>query len=300
KYRGEFNQVIGKNDLVLNTAFVNPTLNSFFGLGNQSVYDKNNDISFYRVRYKYIEADLLLRKRLNDILQVSVGPSYYQYWNKFKDNKDRILGKPTLQGIDSASIYSQKNYLGLKAKLDINFINNELFPSRGITWFTEFSSLYGVNKNSNNITKLQSDMTIYAKVSDLSRMSTVLRFGAGKIYSKNYEYFQALTLGANNYLRGFRKDRFSGSSMVYGSAELRYKLFRLKSHILPGDVGVLGFYDIGRVWKKGESSQKWHNSTGGGIYFVPFNMVMVSATLGISEEDKLFNFTLGTKFNLTF
>ena len=88
--------------------------------------------------------------------------------------------------------------------------------------------------------------------------------------------------------------------MAYGSAELRYKLFRLKSHFLPGDVGVLGFYDIGRVWKKGESSQKWHNSTGGGIYFVPFNMVMVSATLGISDEDKLFNFTLGTKFNLTF
>jgi len=300
KYVGEFNQVVGKNDLVLNTEFVNPTLNNFFGIGNQTIYDKNNNISFYRVRYKYVAADLLLRKRFNEVLQVSAGPSYLHYWNKFKDNKNRILGKPSLQGIDSASIYSQKDYVGLKAKLDINFVNNELFPSRGITWYTEFSKMYGANKNSQNLTKLQSDMTIYAKVSDLSRLSTVLRFGAGHIYTKNYEYFQAVTLGANNYLRGFRKDRFSGSSMAYASAELRYKLFRLKSHFIPGDVGILGFYDIGRVWKKGESSQKWHNSTGAGVYFVPFNMVMVSATLGISEEDKLVNFTLGTKFNLTF
>jgi Calcineurin-like phosphoesterase len=300
KYQGEFNQAIGKNDLLINGDFVNPTLNNFFGLGNSTVYDKNNSISYYRVRYKYASADLLLRKRFNDILQLSVGPTYYRYWNSYEDNAKRILGKPSLQGLDSASIFRKKDYLGFKANLDINYVNSEIFPSRGITWFTTFTSLYGASKNSDGLSKLQSDMTVYAKVSDLSRISTVLRVGAGRIFSSKYEYFQALTLGANNYLRGFRKDRFSGSAMAYSSVEMRYRLFTSKSHVLPGDVGLMGFFDIGRVWQKGESSKQWHNATGGGIYFVPFNMIMLSATIAVSEEDKLFNFTLGTKFNLNF
>ena len=71
-------------------------------------------------------------------------------------------------------------------------------------------------------------------------------------------------------------------------------------YILPGDVGVIGFYDVGRVWLRSEKSHQWHNSFGGGFYYAPFNLVIVSATIGISKEDKLFNFSLGTKFRLTF
>ncbi len=82
--------------------------------------------------------------------------------------------------------------------------------------------------------------------------------------------------------------------------ELRVKLFKSESYILPGDVGLMGFYDLGRVWQRSESSRKWHYSYGGGFYYAPFNLVLVSATYGISDEDQLFNFSLGTKFNLTF
>lgn len=300
KYRGEFNQVIGKNDLVLNADFVNPTLSNFFGIGNETQFNKSLKIPYYRVRYKYVETDLLLRKRYNDLLSLSVGPTYYHYWDDYQDNKFRILGNPASQGLDSASIYSPKSYLGLKAKLDIVYINNPVFPSRGITWFTEYKTLRGLNDNSRKFSSIQSDMTIYAKVSDLSRVSTVLRFGGGYVFSDKMEYFQALNLGANNYLRGFYKNRFSGNSMLYSSAEMRYKLFKSKSAVLPGDVGLLGFFDIGRVWADNLPSKKWHNSYGGGLYFVPFNLVMLSATVAFSEETRVFNFTFGTKFNLTF
>ncbi len=143
-------------------------------------------------------------------------------------------------------------------------------------------------------------MTIYATISDQSKVTTVLRAGAGHIFSKNPEYFQTLSLGANNYLRGYRKNRFSGTGMLYGNAELRFRLFRSKSYVLPGDVGLLGFYDIGKVIMEGQSSQKWHGAYGGGIYFVPYNLVMINGTIGFSREDRLFNFTLGTKFNLSF
>ncbi|MBC7866857.1 MAG: metallophosphoesterase, partial [Gloeobacteraceae cyanobacterium ES-bin-316] len=300
KYRGEFNRVISKNDVLFNVDLVNPTLNNFFGLGNDTEFNTDLGVQYYRVRYKYVETDLLIRKRFNDLFSISVGPTYYHYWDNYEDNKNRILGDPGAQGLDSASIYSPKSYLGVKAKLDIVYIDNEVFPSRGITWFTEFRAVEGLNNNSGDLSRIVSDMTIYAKVSDISRISTVLRFGGGRIFNDKTEYFQALNLGVNNYLRGYFKNRFSGSGMLYGSAELRYRLFKSKSAILPGDVGLMGFFDIGKVWVNNLESKKWHNSVGGGVYFVPFNLIMLSASLAVSEESRLFNFTVGTKFNLTF
>ena len=109
-----------------------------------------------------------------------------------------------------------------------------------------------------------------------------------------------MTLGANNYLRGFRKNRFAGNSLAYGSLEFRIKLFDSKSYVFPGQVGLVAFNDIGRVWLKGEDSHKWHYAYGGGFYYVPYNMVLVSATVALSREESLVNFTLGTKLNLTF
>ena len=90
------------------------------------------------------------------------------------------------------------------------------------------------------------------------------------------------------------------SGSAYGSLELRVKLFEVKSYFLPGPLGITGFYDIGRVWLKGESSRIWHSAYGGGVYFVPFNKFMVSASVGFAAQERLFNVTLGTKVNLTF
>jgi len=294
RYDGIFNRSLGKEDVILHAQLVNPTLDKFFGFGNESVYDKNQTNHFYRVRYKYFEADALVRKRVTDFLEFSVGPSYYHYWARFKDNDDRILGTPAIIGSDSASIYGVKQFLGAKAKLDVNYINNEIFPTRGITWYTEFTSLAGLNSNAHQLTKLTSDMTIYAAIRDPGRVGAVLRFGGGHIFSKGYEYFQAMSLGANNYLRGYAKNRFSGSSIAYASAEFRLKLIRSKSYLLPGDVGIMGFYDIGRAWQRGETSHKWHGAYGGGLYYVPYGLVMISGTIAFSPEDNLFNFSLGT------
>ena len=234
------------------------------------------------------------------MLQVSIGPSYYHYWSRYKDNSKRILGNPAIIGTDSADIYGAKHYLGAKAKFDITYINNEIFPTRGMTWYTEFTSLYGLTKNTNNLTKLTSDITIYASLQDAARVGAIFRLSGGHIFSKGYEYFQALSIGAHNFVRGYRKNRFSGSSVGYASTELRVKLFKSQSYLLPGDVGVMGFYDIGRVWQTGEDSKKWHPSYGGGFYFIPYGVAMISFTVGFSPEDKLYNFSLGTKFKLVF
>jgi outer membrane translocation and assembly module TamA len=71
---------------------------------------------------------------------------------------------------------------------------------------------------------------------------------------------------------------------MYNNTELRLKLFSFRSYLFPATIGLLGFNDIGRVWEKGESSSKWHNGSGGGVWLSPFNKLVISAMMGFSEE----------------
>lgn len=296
-YEGEFNHAVNKTDLLVNASFVHPTLNNFFGIGNET--QKAGPLSFYRVRYNYVTADLLLRKRVFDILHVTAGPTVFNHWLKGKDNVGKILEAPSLIGLDT-SVYKTKTYGGFKVGLLINNLENHLLPTRGIDWYTEFVSTYGLNNHSMNYSAVTTDMKVYAAMNDPAKFVTVLKLGAGHIFSDKYEYFQAMSIGQNSYLRGFRKNRFAGSTLFYGSLEFRIKIFESKWPVLPGAVGIVAFDDIGRVWAKNEDSKTWHNSIGGGLYIAPFNSVILSATTAFSKEETLFNITLGTKFNLTF
>ena len=300
KYSGEFNHVFRDYDILLNGVFGYPTVANFFGLGNTTQVPSTPDYGYYRSRYRTIELQALVRKRYFERFHVMLGPYFFHYWNKYSDNSGKILGTPSDVGLDSTSIYSQKTYLGGKLAALFDNRNNDIFPTRGVLWYNEVIAAKGLNNNSRTFTKISSDMTIYASLSDPAQVVAVVGIGGGKIFNEDYEFFQAMTIGVGNNLHGFRKNRYSGQSSAYGSLELRVKLFELKSYFLPGPVGLTGFYDIGRVWVKGEDSRIWHSAYGGGFYFIPFNMFMVSASIGFAAHERLFNLSLGTKINLTF
>ncbi|HEY0433854.1 MAG TPA: BamA/TamA family outer membrane protein, partial [Chitinophagaceae bacterium] len=299
-YKGEFNHFFRNYDALVTLNYTNPTITNFFGLGNNTTMDPQRDIDFYRARYNYVEAELLFRRRIYETLHIMIGPVVNEYWNHPADNRGRILEHPSEIGLDSVRVYSKKSYAGATLAINFDNLNNELFPTRGVQWNTQFTSLAGITKTANNLTTLVSDMTIYASISEAANFIAVARLGGGHIFSRSFEYFQALNLGANNFLRGFRKGRFSGSSVAYNSLEARIRIANVKSYVFPGDLGLVLFNDVGRVWLKNESSTKWHDAYGGGFYFIPFKMVVISATIALSEEGRLFNFSVGTKLNLTF
>ena len=300
KYHGEQIQVFRSTDVIFNGQVSSPVLNNFFGFGNGTVIDKSKPISFYRVRYKFAEGDILLRKKYFGKLNFSVGPTVYHYWNRYTNNDEYILGKPSVAGLDSASVYTTKTYAGVKAVVELDNLNSDLFPTRGIRWVNKLTLLQPLNKSSRSVNKLESDMIIYASLKIPARVIGVIKLGAGHIFNDSIEYFQALSVGHNNVLRGFRKNRFSGTSLAYGSLEFRIKLFDSRSYILPGQVGLIVFNDVAKVWYDKNDSKRWHYVAGGGFYYNPFNLVILSATMGYSREENVFNFSLGSKFNITF
>ena len=52
---------------------------------------------------------------------------------------------------------------------------------------------------------------------------------------------------------------------MYGTTELRVPVAKFPL-IVPLDVGLLGFMDIGKVYVKGDSPGGWHKGTGGGFW----------------------------------
>ncbi len=299
-YNGEFNNVFNKYDIVAKGSLFNSVLNNFFGLGNETKIDKTKNINFYKVHYNYLSGDLLFRKRFHSLAELNIGASYYHYWNHYFDNRGKILSQPSLVNLDSSDVYSSKTYVGPKISIIIHTTHSDFLPTRGINWTTELTSLFGTSDHTGQLTKLTTDMTVYSSFNDPPRFINILRLGYGHIFSENYEYFQALDLGENNFLRGFRKNRFAGKSAIYFSEEGRFKLFDSQSYLFPGTFGLIAFNDIGRVWIPSEKSHKWHDAFGGGIYYLPYNFFIISGTIAFSNESRLFNVSIGTKFNITF
>jgi hypothetical protein len=298
-YRGEFNHITRKIDLLVNVSYSSPSLYNFFGLGNKTSINTSLPRTYYQSRHSLLQGEILIRRRLFDLLHIQLGPTLISYNNSFSKNTNTIFNNYRQLGYDSASLFTQKMYAGGKLGFLIDNRNNELYPTRGIHWYNEFTALAGL-KNSSSYSAFKSDMSIFASWTERAGLVTILRFGGGRVLSKNYEFFQAMTIGGNNDLPGFRKNRFAGRRAVYGGIEMRLKVFDLNSFVLPGTFGLTGFYNVARVRLRGDESASFVGGYGGGVFYMPFKAIIISANAGFSRAEKNFNITLGTKFNLTY
>lgn len=86
------------------------------------------------------------------------------------------------------------------------------------------------------------------------------------IFGDDFEFYQAANIGANNGLRGFRNERFTGKNAFVQTTDLRLNLRKVKTGLLPLNIGIYGGVDYGRVWLDAEDSDKWNTSIGGGIF----------------------------------
>ncbi len=297
-YRGLFTDVIGKTDLAFNATIKAPdnTIN-FFGFGNETVYDKNGKRAYknYRTSFTDIKTELLLRTNFSRTSYWSIGPAFEYYNMSIENNLGRIISVPPYQGLDSASIYDNKMYASIQSYLDFDTRKDVIMPTRGVRWLTSAQFAKGINDNSSDYIKLQSDFSLHLSFNIPARVILSNRIGGGTIFG-DFEFFQAHTLGNNFNMRGYRNYRFAGRSALYNNTELRLKLFDFDSYLLPGSLGLIGFFDIGRVWYDDEDSKTWHKGYGGGIYLSPVNRLIMTLTYGMSKEDKLPDFSLGFKF----
>jgi hypothetical protein len=298
-YTGNFKKVIGNNDLRVNVNLLGPNnLSNFFGIGNESRFekiddddndddetnDKDRDISYYRNRFDYLTTKIELLRQLSTSWRLGLNLATAYYTSSESGNQKRFLKDFNLSDLGQ-DVFTDKFHVGIGASLLFDTRNNVSVPTKGVYWITEFSAQQQLNDTQKSFEVIKSELSFYLK---LPGKDIVLsnKIGGGSTFGSPY-FYQLMQLGGVNSLRGFHTRRFAGKSSLYYNLDLRFKLFDFNSYLVPGSVGLTAFNDIGRVWQPKEHSDTWHHGYGGGIYVVPAELILIQAAVGISKEGTL-------------
>lgn len=288
RYDGDFTKALGRHDLLVRidaSAPINVT--NFFGLGNRTGFNKENPSGeqYYRTRYDIINASLLLRKQLQSWMRVNYGPAAQYFHLEQKKNIGHYVTNPAAYILDTTNLYEAKLLAGVQAFLDIDSRNNQVLPTRGLVLTAGAKSLFGLNKYTNNVTRLQGDLRVFMSVFSKPRLVLGVRLGAAHNIG-TFDIPQAAYLNGVENLRGYRRNRFGGRSMFYNNVELRFRVADFSTYLFPGSFGLLAFNDVGRVWMDNDRSHKWHDGWGGGLWIAPVRRFVFTASLAHSKEEK--------------
>jgi hypothetical protein len=287
-YEGDFIKAVGNSDFLLRANIKAPiNVTNFFGLGNNTLFDKTKPgkIQYYRARYDMVDFSGLLRRQLQSWMRVTYGATFQFFRLEKDENIGKLVSDPLLNGLDPATLYDKKSFVGPQVGLDINSKNSQAIPTRGFVLDAGVKSLFGLNGKSNNVTQAHWDMRLFASFKSTARVVYAFRLGVGHNFGK-FEFPQAQYLGGTENLRGYRKYRFAGRTMAYNNTEIRLKIADFKTYLFPGSFGIFVFNDVGRVWVDDENSKDWHVGNGGGIWFSPIRRFVVTAAFTRSKEEK--------------
>lgn len=303
-YKGEFTHVWGEHDLRIDFSALGPRNQSnFFGLGNKTKMIKNREsdgdrevedgIGYYRNRYDIASANIYLQKRLSPALRYYYGSSTDFYTSSEKYNREHFFYEFHKEN-PKEFVFGTKYFTGATIGIDYDTRNRKDLPQSGLHFQSELGWRHELGKGTNGYLKSTNSISGYKTFFD-NRLTIAERIGVEAVWGSPY-FFQYVQLGGENSIRGFNSQRFTGKTGVYNNLDVRMKLFESFSYVLPGSVGLIGFYDIGRVWLTEEKSRLWHNGFGGGFYIMPGDLFVIQAVIGASKETVLSYIGIGLSF----
>ncbi len=285
-YTGIYTKAICNWDLLLNANYDWVRTNNYYGIGNETINTKNPLLNYNKVRHKQLDASIGLGRTLGKYNYVTIGGFYQTI--KILDDEDRYLHKQ----VPLFKEYDTKKFFGGAFEYTYQNVNNTVLPTKGLR--------FNANARYTQNTKM--------KDSTVSNFSGVLHFfiplgnsivianrTTGATLTGKPEFYQLSKLGGGRTLRGFKRNRFYGESMVSNQSELQI-VPNIKSYLFNGRAGIIGFYDVGRVWQPGETSDTWHVGYGGGIVISPFNKVALAVFYGLSKDERAIAIRLNAGF----
>jgi hypothetical protein len=308
-YEGDFIGVYKKLDLEVNAKSLVPNyLGNFYGLGNGS-QQLNNDANYYRIRYQENKAIVALKKRLGSYFEVKAGPFFTHF--KVERSADRFITS-SLLSLDRAQ-FEHTLYTGGLVEMELDKRDSEVFTRNGVRWKASAAYYEALEATNNSFIRFDGDLRLYYTLFLPFEATLANRVGGayimdGKGNDFNYDgndfpFFLGAVVGGDNRisssgnLRGTPRGRFTGRSSAYFNNDIRIPLIHFQHTRITGKLGVLGFWDTGRVWFAPGESEKWHQGYGGGIWYTPFDIVSLSATYAISEgQDNFFYLNTGFAF----
>ena len=294
RYNGEFAKVIGNVNLIVEGLFTDANYaDNFFGFGNETVFDDDKDLDFYRIRQSTFIGSLGFQYRGRQGATAFIKASYASI--ELEDTPERILTNQFGLTTQNSNFFDRKNFVGVTANYSFENNNDKAYPTLGMHF--ELESNFNININDSNRTVFSlkpslgfiRNLTKDHKLVLASKVVSHINFGD----QEDLEIYQTARIGSNNGLRGFNNERFSGKSSLLSSSDLRFNFRELKSGFLPFNIGFFGGFDVGRVWIENDTSDIWHTSVGGGFWLTIAEQLSGQIGYFGSDDGGILNFKLG-------
>lgn len=294
-YTGEFARTLGNASLELALKYTSPNFSiNFFGLGNETPnFDDSLDFDFNRVKIKNksFAPSLIWNGRFGS--KFRLGASYESI--EVEENDGRFVEDFYTSNTD---LVSGNSFLGVDAKYSFENASGGSFPTLGLVASLHTGYKAYLNDESDKggfgyiIPSLAIDYQLHPTgiVVLASKLKSHINFG------EDFEFYQGASIGAEDGLRSYRFQRFTGKSSFYQSTDLRVSLKRVRTSVIPIVVGVYGGFDYGRVWISDDTSNIWHTSYGGGIFVNGLNLITARTSVFGSDDGARINFGLGFSF----
>jgi hypothetical protein len=263
---------------------------NFFGYGNESKnLDHDLGLNFNRVKMRTIAFQPGLRWQSKTGSQFSVRTTFDAY--EVDKTENRYIENAGLE----SRVFTMQSFAGFKARYQFSNQNKTFEPTLGFQFFGQFSWQTNLQNLNRQVPILEAGLwTIYQILPDASLLLETSLQGK-RILSNTFEFYQAATLGGDTDLRGFRDQRFTGKNAFFQQTNLKYKIGQLKNPFAPIYYGLNFGSDYGRVWMPFETSTKWHQSVGGGIWFNAAHLVLANAGYFRSSDGGRISF--GMRYN---
>ena len=296
EYKGEVKKLFGEQDLKMHVRALGPfNQSNFFGYGNNTIFinDEEHEISFYRNRYDHLNADIFLGYEVFKNMSVFYGSTSELYHSQADQNEERFLNGFN-HAFPNEEVFGTKFSTGFALGFDFDTRDNQNNPKAGIRLFSRLDWKAELTGQNRKFGALESSLSLYKTIFN-DHLTFANRSGVQAVFGNPY-FYQHAQIGGESSLRGFNSQRFTGKTAFYNNLDARLKLASFSSYLLPGTLGLIGFYDVGRVWMSHEQSDSWHMGAGGGFYFMPGDLMVIQATLGASKEAVLPYIRIGLSF----
>lgn len=226
----------------------------YHGIGNATV--RNRSDAYYRVTQRRYGARASLVVPAGPRVHLAFGP--FVTFNDTERRPGRIIADSMPYGTGDFG------EVGLRGELRLDTRDLPSEPTRGVTLTFGGSAFPGVWDVVRSFGEAHGEAAAYLTARAPLRTTLALRAGAKRVFG-TYPFSEAAFIGDAATARLGRQNRFAGDAAAWGNAELRVRLGRVML-LVPSDLGVFALGDVGRVFVSGETSDRWHTATGGGLW----------------------------------
>ncbi|WP_316633606.1 metallophosphoesterase [uncultured Flavobacterium sp.] len=269
-YAAHFPGLLGKWVIDVESQYTTPNFAmNYFGYGNETV--NNTDafgMDYNRVRIQKFNVAGAIRHVGRYGSEFSIQPMLQQM--RVEETENRFINTPNI--IDPM-VFDRQVYGGMKVKYHFKNADFVAKPTLGVFFMISTTWMMNLKETKQNFPTLESYLGLTHKIDHNGKLVLATYLKGKAVLNNNYEFYQGASLGGDTDLRGYRNERFLGSSYFSQSSDLRFTIGKIQRTVAPLTYGILGGFDYGRIWLDSESSKKWHQDYGGGLWINAINVL---------------------------